>query len=80
MVFGLTTVAAGLAGYAFLVDFPDKAVNKKYWGFVNQDEIAFVLRRIKKDRDDAGSEKFDFKKWISAGKNWRIWIFALQFL
>ncbi|GAB7361451.1 hypothetical protein MBLNU230_g1507t1 [Neophaeotheca triangularis] len=79
LVFGLTTVAAGLAGYVFLVDFPDKALNKKYYGFVNKDEIAFILRRINKDRDDANMEPWNFKKWIGAGKDWKIWVFALQF-
>ncbi|GAB7366698.1 hypothetical protein MBLNU230_g0656t1 [Neophaeotheca triangularis] len=79
LVFGLTTVAAGIAGYIFLVDFPDRAIDKKYFGFVNSEEIAFILRRIKKDRDDASAEPWNFKKWISAGADWKIWTFAVQF-
>lgn len=74
------TVAAAFLGAAFLVDFPDRALNKKYWGFVNSDEIAFIIRRINKDRDDAGTEKFNFRKWAAAGKDWKIWMFAFQFL
>lgn len=73
------TVAAALLGFAFLVDFPDRAVHKKYYGFINSDEIAFIIRRINKDRDDAGSEPWNFKKWLAAGKDWKIWTFALIF-
>lgn len=74
------TVAASLLGFAFLVDFPDRAIKKKYYGFINQDEIAFIIRRINKDRDDAGAAPFVFKKWAAAGKDWKIWAFALLFL
>lgn len=80
LVFGLLTVAAAFLGFAFLVDFPDRAINKKYYGFINSDEIAFIIRRINKDRDDAGAEPWDFMKWLAAGKDWKIWTFALLFL
>ncbi|KAM0720861.1 hypothetical protein Q7P37_003146 [Cladosporium fusiforme] len=79
LVFGLMTVAAAFLGYAFLVDFPDRAINKKYYGFINSDEIAFIIRRINKDRDDAGAEPWNFKKWLAAGKDWKIWTFAMLF-
>lgn len=80
LVFGLLTVAASFLGFAFLVDFPDRAQHKKYWGFVNSEEIAFVIRRVNKDRNDANEEPWNFKKWAASGKDWKIWIFALQFL
>ena len=64
----------------FLVDFPDRALNKKYYGFINRDEIAFIIRRINKDRDDAGAERFNFMKWAAAGADWKIWSFAMCFL
>ncbi|KAF1837178.1 MFS general substrate transporter [Decorospora gaudefroyi] len=79
LVFGLLTVAAGLLGFAFLVDFPDRAQHKKYRGFVNSEEIGFILRRINKDRSDASEEPWNFRKWAASGKDWKIWIFGLQF-
>ena len=74
------TVAAGFLGVAFLVDFPDRAVHKKYWGFINSEEIQFIIRRINKDRSDASEERWNFRKWAASGKDWKIWMFAMQFL
>ena len=73
------TVAAAVLGWIFLVDFPDVAVHKKNWRFLSKEEIEFVIRRINKDRQDASTEKFNFGKWLAAGKDWKIWMFALQF-
>ncbi|KAI6869802.1 retrograde regulation protein 2 [Hortaea werneckii] len=79
LVFGLLTVAAGFLGVAFLVDFPDRAVNKNYWGFINSEEIKFIIRRINKDRSDASEEEWNFRKWAASGADWKIWMFAVQF-
>jgi len=80
IIFGLMTVIAAVLGVMFLVDFPDVAVNKSNWKFLSREEIEFILRRINKDRRDAGTEKWDFRAWLSAGKDWKIWTFAMQFL
>ena len=80
IVFGLMTVVAAVLGWMFLVDFPDAAIEKNHRKFLNRDEIAFVIRRIDKDRHDASREKWNFRKWLAAGKDWKIWMFALQFL
>lgn len=80
LVFGLMTVVAAAAGAIFLVDFPDVAIDKNHWRFLSRDEIAFIIRRINKDRDDAATEKWNFRKWAAAGKDWKIWMFAMQFL
>ncbi|RVX69478.1 hypothetical protein B0A52_06542 [Exophiala mesophila] len=79
IIFGLMTVAAAVIGVLFLVDFPDVAVNKQNWKFLSKEEIDFILRRINKDRQDANSEPWNFRAWLSAGKDWKIWMFALQF-
>ncbi|KAF2210373.1 hypothetical protein CERZMDRAFT_113301 [Cercospora zeae-maydis SCOH1-5] len=79
LVFGLLTVASAFLGFAFLVDFPDVAVNKNHWKFLSRDEIQFILRRIDKDRGDAAQEPWNFRKWLAAGKDWKIWLFALCF-
>merc|ERR1711988_934205 len=59
IIFGLMTVAASFLGMAFLVDFPDVAIDKNHWKFISRDEIAFIMRRIAKD--------------------WKLWVFAMQF-
>jgi hypothetical protein len=47
---------------------------------LNSEEIAFVIRRINKDRSDAEAEEFNFRKWIACGKDPKVWAFALVFL
>ncbi|KAI6782780.1 uncharacterized protein J7T54_000923 [Emericellopsis cladophorae] len=79
IIFGLMTVAASFLGMIFLVDFPDVAIDKNHWKFISRDEIAFIMRRIAKDRNDASSEKFNFRRWAAAGKDWKLWVFAMQF-
>jgi hypothetical protein len=74
------TVAAAILGWIFLVDFPDVAVNKNHWKFLKQEEIQFILRRINKDRNDANTERWNFRKWAAGGADWKIWIFAIQFM
>ncbi|KAJ9604234.1 hypothetical protein H2200_011068 [Cladophialophora chaetospira] len=79
IIFGLMTVAAAILGWIYLVDFPDVAVDKHHWRFLSRQEIEFVIRRINKDRDDARRERWNFRSWLSAGADWKIWMFALQF-
>lgn len=74
------TVAAAILGFMFLVDFPDVALHKNHWRFISRDEIEFIIRRINKDRSDADSEPWNFRKWAAAGKDWKLWVFAIQFL
>jgi hypothetical protein len=77
---GIMTVVIGIAGYIFLVDFPDKAIQRQHWKFLSDNEIRFIMRRINKDRNDAETEPFNFKKWIAAGADIKVWSFALIFL
>jgi hypothetical protein len=74
------TVLVGLAGYIFVVDFPDQIAKKPAWGFLKPNETAFLLRRINRDRNDAEAEAFNFKKWAASGADLKIWSFALIFL
>jgi hypothetical protein len=71
---------AAVAGWIFLVDFPDVAVDKNHWGFLKREEIEFILRRITKDRHDAAKVKWNFREWAAAGADWKIWTFALLFM
>jgi hypothetical protein len=77
---GIMTVLVGLAGYIFVVDFPDQIAQKAAWGFLKPNETAFLLRRINRDRNDAEAEPFNFKKWAASGADLKIWSFALIFL
>lgn len=68
-------------GFIFLVGFPDQLEQKKTWPpFLNKEEIAFVIRRINKDRSDADAEAWNFKQWAVSGKDPKVWAFALIFL
>merc|ERR1711881_237191 len=45
VIFGLMTIVAAVLGAMFLVDFPDKALDKNHWRFLSRDEIQFILRQ-----------------------------------
>lgn len=74
------TVIVGSIAYIFLIDFPDRAMENKHWGFLESNEIEFILRRIDRDRNDAVGEKWNLQAWASSGKDWKIWGFGLCFL
>lgn len=74
------TCVLSLAGYALLVGFPDQANKPGLLSekpFLNEDEVALVLRRISQDRPDATPEKFSFKAIVQVLSDWKIWHFAL---
>ncbi|KAF9889375.1 hypothetical protein FE257_007485 [Aspergillus nanangensis] len=72
----LTFIVGGLC-FIFVVDFPDKA--HKAWGFLSEQECAFVLRRLNRDRADADPEPFTMKKFLSPSLDPKIWGFGLIF-
>ncbi|KAH7140929.1 retrograde regulation protein 2 [Dactylonectria macrodidyma] len=74
---GIATCFVGFAGWVFIVDFPDRAIDKNYWRFLSRREVAYVLRRINQDRGDADGEPWSFKLWASSALDWNIWGFAL---
>lgn len=75
---GILTVIVGAGGYFLLVDFPDKA--HRSIKFLTQDEAAWVMRRIQRDRNDAETEPFSMRKFLAAGKDPQLWFFSLIFL
>lgn len=75
---GIITCLIGLAGYVFMVDFPEQA--HKAWGFLTERESAYITRRINRDRQDAGLDKFSFFKFIKPARDLKVWGFALIFL
>ncbi|KAF2642298.1 MFS general substrate transporter [Massarina eburnea CBS 473.64] len=82
---GAITIALGIMGYIFIIDFPDKAATKRSIitrrPFLTEHEAAIILRRINRDRGDAVVDKLTPSKIFFHLKDWKIWEFAwLYFL
>lgn len=76
---GIITCVIAIVGYFFLVDFPDSKNAAKSWGFLNEREIRMCVARVNIDRGDAVAEKFNWKKFLGAGTDLKIWGFAWIF-
>ena len=80
---GIITVVVGLIGAVTIVDFPELAAKKSKnpltWAFLSEKEVAFIVNRIQKDRDDAIPERFNIKRYISNASDPKIWGFAALF-
>ncbi|KAL2848419.1 major facilitator superfamily domain-containing protein [Aspergillus pseudoustus] len=74
---GVLTFIIGILCMVFVVDFPDKGHNA--WGFLNERECAFILRRLNRDRADANPEPFSLIKFLRPALDPKIWGFALIF-
>lgn len=74
---GALTCALGIASYWLLVDFPDS--NRKSWSFLGARERQWVVDRIQRDRGDTQLSPFDLRTFVGAGRDWKIWAFALIF-
>ncbi|KAI3337215.1 MFS general substrate transporter [Xylariaceae sp. AK1471] len=72
---GILTIVLGIGGYWLLVDFPDS--NRKTWKFLSQSERAWVVRRVNADRGDAITPKFELRKFLGAGLDWKVWAYGL---
>ncbi|KAE8334185.1 hypothetical protein BDV24DRAFT_157005 [Aspergillus arachidicola] len=77
IVEGIITGVVGILSVIFLVDFPNRA--HKSWGFLNEKECAFIVRRINRDRSDGNEEPFSFERFLSPSCDAKIWGFALIF-
>ncbi|CAL3966783.1 hypothetical protein PZA11_003270 [Diplocarpon coronariae] len=73
----MTCIVAGL-GALFLLAFPDKTSSRSL-RFLTPDEQQCIIMRVDADRGDAELSKFEFKKWVASGKDWKIWAYALIF-
>ena len=82
MLQGIITVAIGLIGWYYIVDFPELAAKptKMQKKFLEQDEADFIVARIKEDRDDVVAEKFNLRKYLAGGMDLKVWVFALIFM
>lgn len=68
---GLLTIVLAIAAYWLLVGFPDS--KQPSWKFLNERELAWVVRRVNADRGDSKTPKFEWKKFFSAGLDIKIW-------
>ncbi|EGR46420.1 uncharacterized protein TRIREDRAFT_5000 [Trichoderma reesei QM6a] len=69
---GTVTCAIAIASYWLLVDFPDS--KRQTWSFLTPKELGWVVHRIQHDRGDGKVPPFHLGKFLSAGKDWKIWI------
>lgn len=72
---GVITGIVALAGFAFMVGFPE--TKKKYPFFINEAERSFVLARINLDRNDAESTPFRIKEILGYALDLKVWLFGL---
>ncbi|KAL7806630.1 putative phthalate transporter [Trichoderma gracile] len=72
---GTLTCAIAIASYWLLVDFPDS--KRQTWNFLAPKELDWVIHRIQHDRGDGIIPPFNLRKFLSAGKDWKIWIHAM---
>ncbi|KAI1495546.1 major facilitator superfamily domain-containing protein [Biscogniauxia marginata] len=75
IVEGIITTALGIAGYWLLVDFPDST--RKSWRFLDDSQRAWVVRRVHADRGDTVVPKFQLSRFLSAGKDPKVWAYGL---
>lgn len=59
------------------MDFPDKA--SRSWKFLTEEECAFVIRRIDRDRLDAEPEEFTLRRFLKPALDIKIWAYAVLF-
>ncbi|KAL2862509.1 major facilitator superfamily domain-containing protein [Aspergillus lucknowensis] len=71
------TFIIGILCMVFVVDFPDKG--HKTWGFLNEKECQFILRRLDKDRADANPEPFSLIKFLRPALDLKVWGLGLIF-
>jgi hypothetical protein len=74
---GIIPCLLGIAGYWLLVDFPDS--KRKSWRFLGDKERAWICARVNADRGDAKIQPFSMDKFLSAGRDWKIWAYAMLF-
>ena len=80
---GILTVIVGFIGAITIVDFPELAAkrskNPLTWRFLSEEEAAFVVARIEKDRHDVLPEPFKLKNYLKCALDGKVWAFAALF-
>lgn len=78
---GVITIAIGLIGWYFIVDFPELAAkpSKTQKKFLNQEEVNFIVARIEQDRHDVIAEEFNLTKYMKGALDLKVLGFAVIF-
>lgn len=79
IMFGLITCAIGIGGYWGVVDFPDSTNRTPSWNFLTDRERAWIVAKVNADRGDAAVPPFALARFVRAGRDWKIWCYALMF-
>lgn len=74
---GALTCVVGIGAYWMLVDFPDST--RKNWMFLGIRERQWIISRIQRDRGDSKIPPFSMAKFLRAGKDWKVWAYAVIF-
>ena len=61
---GVLTVSIAMMAVAFIVKFPDEERRKPSWGFLNQEQLDFQIRRLNADRGDVDPDPFSWKRFL----------------
>lgn len=78
---GLLTCLLALGSYFLIVDFPEDAALAGFQlKFLNEDEAAFIVARIEKDRNDAIPEPFSIGSYLRNALDLKVWGFAWLFM
>jgi hypothetical protein len=80
---GIVSCALALGSYFLIVNFPEKAQTTKGLlniHFLSNDEAAFVVARIEKDRHDAIPEDFHIGSYLRNALDLKVWGFASLFM
>ncbi|EPS37563.1 hypothetical protein H072_8747, partial [Dactylellina haptotyla CBS 200.50] len=69
---GIITVVLACGAFIFLVPFPDADAHKAF-KFLNKAEVSYVIRMIEVDRGDVHLEEFTVRRFLSGGKDIKIY-------
>ncbi|KAH3920355.1 hypothetical protein HBH56_003440 [Parastagonospora nodorum] len=79
---GVITVAIGLIGWYFIVDFPELSAksSKMQKSFLTEREAELMVARVEQDRHDAIPEDFSIAKYAKGALDLKVWGFAFIFM
>lgn len=76
---GMVTFAIAIIGWILIVDYP--LGSHRYWRFLTENEEAYVIRCINRDRADAtDTPRFELVEFLKPAKDWKAFTYPLMFL
>ena len=74
IIYGAATIGLGLVAFFVLIDVPEQSK------FLTEEQKAFVIERVNRDRGDAVADKITLASLSTPLKDWKIWSYAFLFL